>query len=298
MFFRSFRINHNLAAALLGALLVAVFGLAELMLPKEQAASAGLREETVSLPVAMYHHVLPVEARLNDYTISPEQLEQDLQYIQSCGYTTISAAELAAWAEGEGSLPPKPILLTFDDGYESVHEYAFPLLQKYGMKAVVSIIGKHTDLFSVSTDYKSVNWSHLTWDQCREMQQSGLVEIENHTYDMHDNISGKRYGIRIREGESLADYKQALLSDIGGLSDEIQQETGVRPIVFAYPFGALCRESKPILTEMGFRIILTCEEKVNALSPPEAGEPLVLRRFNRAHRFSTEEYYQKLGVTP
>lgn len=303
MVFRSFRLNYNLIAAVLGAALVAAFCIVELALPAARAVSAepASAEDTVALPVAMYHHILTTKSRLNDYTISPEEFEQDLQYIQKCGYTTISAAELLAWAEDGAPLPEKPILLTFDDGYESVHEYAFPLLQKYNMKAVVAIIGKHTDTFSVSEDYKSINWSHLTWDQCREMQQSGLVEIENHTYNMHDNTSGKRYGIRIRKGESEESYREALYGDIGALNDEIENEIGIRPTVFAYPFGALCKESKPILKDLGFRIILTCEEKVNKLSPPAgdgAAEPLVLRRFNRAHHYSTAAYFAKLGVTP
>lgn len=300
--FRSFKMNYNILAAVLGAALVAVFCIVELTFPFSKASPVGTTPQTASgengirLPVAMYHHILTKESRLNDYTISPAEFERDLQYIQACGYTPISAQELLDWAENGTALPEKPMMITFDDGYESFHEYAYPLLQKYQMKAIVSIIGKHTDTFSESQDYKSINWSHLTWEQCREMQASGLVEVENHTYNLHDNISGKRYGIRIQKGESEAEYQLAIEKDVGTLSQELQRELGTVPIVFAYPFGALCKESKPVLENLGFKIILTCEEKVNVLTEGNDG-PLVLRRFNRAHHYGTEEFYGKLGIT-
>ncbi len=296
-----FKINYNAVAALLGVLVVTICCIIELALPAVPTdAPAGQQassEEQLRLPVAMYHHMLTSASRLGDYVISPDQFEADLQYIQKCGYTTVSAAELIDWAENGADLPEKPILITFDDGFESVYQYAYPLLQKYQMKAVVSIIGKHTDLFSDPDEPRNVNWSHLSWDQCREMQQSGLVEIENHTYNMHENTSGKRYGIRIKGGESQKDYREALLGDVGALNEQIKEEIGVFPEVFAYPFGALCKQSRPILEEMGFKIILTCEEKVNVL-PSDPEGMLVLRRFNRAHSYSTYQFFQKMGVCP
>lgn len=295
-----FRINYNYVAAFLGLCLVAVFCCIELAAPRTLGAeSAALDGGAVALPVAMYHHVLTEPSRLGDYVISPEQFEEDLQYIQKCGYTTISAAELLDFTQNGTPLPEKPIMITFDDGYESVHEYAFPLLQKYGMKAVISVIGRYTDLFSDPNETRHINYSHCTWDQLREMQQSGVFEIGNHTYDSHvTGTNGKRFGIRIKKGESPDAYREYLYEDVGAFSQKIADEIGVSPSVFAYPFGALCNESKPLLTEMGFRVILTCEEKVNTFSPGME-EPVVVKRFNRAHRYSTYEYYcKKLGLQP
>ncbi|MCI8406090.1 MAG: polysaccharide deacetylase family protein [Oscillospiraceae bacterium] len=292
MFIRSWKLNYHLLAVLLGATLVAV----SCLFPSGAAPVSAPAQPELKLPVAMYHHILADSARWNDYTISPEQFEEDLRYIQSCGYTAISTGELLAWAEEGASLPPKPILITFDDGYESFHEYAYPLLQKYGMKAVVSIIGTHTDLFSQPQEYTSVAWSHLTWDQCREMQASGLVEVQNHTYDLHGNGSGERFGIRIRQGESVQEYQSALLEDVGGLNEKIRQELGSEPVAFAYPFGVFCPESGPVLEGLGFKLLFTCEEKVNILTQREL--PLILKRFNRPHSDSTRGYFKKLGVLP
>lgn len=295
-----FRINYNYVAAFLSLCVVAAFCMLELAAPRTLGAEAPVEDgNAVAVPVAMYHHVLDSTTRLGDYVISPAQFEEDLQYIQKCGYTTISAAELLDFTQNGTPLPEKPILITFDDGYEGVHEYAYPLLKKYGMKAVISVIGRYTDLFSNPDEPRHLNYSHCSWEQLREMQRSGVFEIGNHTYDMHENGSnGKRYGIRIKKSESAEEYRENLYDDVDAFNSEIEVEIGVRPTVFAYPFGALCKESKPLLTQMGFRMILTCEEKVNTFTPGME-EPIIVRRFNRAHRYSTYEFYtQKLGLQP
>ena len=89
-------------------------------------------QEGVDVPVAMYHHVLEEDSSLlGDYVISRQELESDLQWLQKAGYTPVSPDQLIAYAAGEGELPQNPILLTFDDGYESFFANAYPLLQKY-----------------------------------------------------------------------------------------------------------------------------------------------------------------------
>lgn len=291
------KINYNIVAFLLSIVFViAVFAVDYSISAgagsAEKTTAAQADEDVVDLPVLMYHHLSTSASRIGDYVISPEQFENDLKHIKQGGYQTITGKQLIAFLENGAALPPKPILITFDDGYESVYAYAFPLLKKYEMCAVMSIIGKHTDIFSNPDEPRGINYSHASWNQLREMQESGIFEIGNHSYDMHSNAKGKRFGIRINPGEGEADYRQALLKDIGELSDMFEKELGDRPDIFAYPFGALCKESKPILTELGFKLILTCEEKVNHLSP-NMSLPVSIKRFNRSGKYSAYEYFSK-----
>jgi peptidoglycan/xylan/chitin deacetylase (PgdA/CDA1 family) len=291
------KVNYNYVAAFFSLCLVLLFCLFE---PESTPAARADAEDgkKLALPVAMYHHILETPSKWGNYVISPAQFREDMEYLRACGYTTVTAKQVLDYADGQGDLPEKPILITFDDAYESVYAYAYPVLKEFGMKAVVSVIGRYTDLFSDPEETKHINYSHLNWEQLREMQESGVFEVGNHTYDMHwDGSSGKRYGIRKRYGESLEAYREALLGDVYALSEQMEKELGEKPVVFAYPFGALCEESRPILEEMGFRIILTCEEKVNQLSPGTK-DPIVLKRFNRPHRDSTAQYYKKLGIVP
>ena len=296
------KLNYKRIFCILLCMAVVIFSTAELISPSalrqnNVSATANINE-SVRLPVIMYHHILKAQNKLGDYVISPLQFEQDLKLIKEKGYQTVSTSQIIDFVEKGDSLPEKPILITFDDGYESVYEYAYPLLKKYNMKAVVAIIGKYTDMFSNPNETKHINYSHLSWNELNEMQESGLVEIANHSYDMHSSGTSSRYGIRIKKGESSTDYRSALEKDIAFLNDKISSELNTDTKVFAYPFGALCKESRPILHDFGFKIILTCEEKVNTLSvgkySDEKNKFIILKRFNRAHKYSSTSFFEKL----
>lgn len=298
------KVNYNYVAAFLSILVVAAFCAIELLAPasvradvqaKTKVASDTISNETIKLPVVMYHHFSTKPSSLGTYVLSPEQFEGDLQYIQKCGYTTISADEFLDYVKSGVPIPQKSIMLTIDDGNESVYTYVYPLLKKYKMKAVVSVIGIHTDIFSNPKERQSVVYGHLTWDQLREMQKSGLVEIGNHTYNMHESAKGKRYGVKKLKGETYEQYKNVLWKDVGKFNDEMEKELGIYPTIFAYPFGGYSEETLPILSEMGFRVIFSCEERVNRITPSTT-EPVILKRFNRAHKFSSGQFFKKLGV--
>lgn len=192
-----------------------VMALAALTAP----ARAGT-EESVSLPVIMYHHINPDKARSGDYVITPETLESDLKYLRDNGCTAISAGELAAWERGEGKLPDKPVMLTFDDAQESFREYALPLLEEYGMCAVVAVVGEYADEYTASGD-ENPAYAYMSWEAIGEIAASGRVEIASHTQAMH-NAKGARRGCAINPGESEADYAAALGSDLETVAESIE----------------------------------------------------------------------------
>ena len=82
-------------------------------------------------------------------------------------------------------------MLTFDDGYYNNYYYALPLLEKYNCKAVISPIASVSEKFTETKDI-SVTYGHITFDDIKEMSDSGYVEIQNHSYDMHSLKSRKR----------------------------------------------------------------------------------------------------------
>ena len=117
----------------------------------------------------MYHSVTTDSSRWNDYTISPEQLDADIQYFKSCGYIPMTATELAT-ANMADIDNRKILLLTFDDGYSNFYTEVFPILKKNDAKATMFLIGSYID-----------RYGYLTSDETYEMANSGLVEIGNHT---------------------------------------------------------------------------------------------------------------------
>ena len=133
-----------------------------------------------------------------------------------------------------------------------------------------------------------VNYAHVTWDEIAEMAQSGLVEIGNHTYDLHTLTDRK--GCRIKPGESEAAYRAMLTADVQTLQDRLTAVTGQAPAVFTFPYGNVCSQGCEVVEAMGFRVTLGCEEKVNIVTQGDPDCLKKLRRFNRAHGISSQSF--------
>jgi len=246
---------------------------------------------TRELPVIMYHSIL--KSRAGKFVVSPDTLTRDMEYIISLGYTTVFPSEILAFVSGEGSLPPKPILITFDDGYYNNMVYALPIFRQLGLKGVINIVGQYADK-AVAEGDNNPNYSHLTWDQMRELSNSGHFEIGNHTYDMHQQKG--RYGVTQKCGEDVDCYRRAITDDIGKLQQLLTERSGITPTVFAYPFGKYNSHTKQIIQDMGFRLILTCNEGVNTLTIGDTDSLLRLKRYNRPSGISTKAFFDKIHL--
>ena len=226
----------------------------------------------------MYHQVLKDESRSGKYIITPDELEGDLKYLSDNGYVSLLPSELARIRKNGEKLPEKTVVITFDDGYETGLYYVLPLLKKYGMKAVINIVGSYTDEYSeIDEEGKHLSYAYLTWSEIKELSDSGYVEIGNHTYNMHSNI-GERNGCAKKPGESEEEYRKALYDDISSLSDKLEKVTGVRPVSFAYPFGALSDGSAEVIEGIGTEVFMTCCELPCSMN--QNGR-IVINRYNR-----------------
>ena len=184
-------------------------------------------------------------------------------------------------------------MLTFDDGYYNNYYYAFPLLEEYDAKIVISPICRYTDEYSQAEDAHP-NYSHITWDNINEMIDSGRVEIQNHSYNMH-SYDGKRVGAKRMKGESDLDYEAAFTQDLTRAQERIRQMTGWTPTCFAYPFGAISDGTQTMLKTMGFQSSMTCESHTNQITrDPEC--LFGLGRYLRPGLQSTEAFFQKIGL--
>lgn len=241
----------------------------------QEASPAAAEAYSAQVPILMYHN-LAQEGSGND-TISVQRFEEHLAALQDAGYTTITFQDLLAYVEQGTELPEKPVLLTFDDGYESNYTLAYPLLQQYQMKATIFVIG-----VSMGKDtYKDTGQAmipHFTQEQAAEMEASGLVAIESHGYDIHE-VQGRdpepiRVGILPREDESEWDYAAFLQEDCQAMTDLL----GKTPGVLAYPYGYASELSEVVLHEMGIYATVTIEEKINTIVK---GLPQSLRQMGR-----------------
>lgn len=267
--------------------LTAVIGTARLS--SQHAVSAfNSGQQGVSLPIIMYHSVLKDAARQGKYVISPDVLAQDLDYLQSAGYQTVTVNDLLAYVQQGEPLPEKPVMITFDDGYYNNYVYAYPLLQQRGMRAIVSVIGSQTDAYTKSGQ-ENAYWSHLKLSHLLEM--TDVFEVQNHSWNLHEY--GERRGCLRRRGEDVQSYANFLKEDTEQTQTLLAEAGLPAPTCYTFPFGACSKESDKIIREMGFLCTLGCEERVNTVTR-DAECLYQMGRYNRPAGESTAQFMKKV----
>ena len=176
------------------------------------------------LPGILYHHVGPSEPDdPQAITVSPEQFERQIRWLARRGYTGIGASDWLRW-RGEGTrLPEKPIVITFDDAYADITEYALPILRRYGFGAVV---------FVVTGQLGGIN----SWDETRGCGNLRLMTAEQIRYWAGQGIE---FGAHSRTHADLTQLSASeLLAEVAGSKHDLSELLGSPVISFAYPYGA------------------------------------------------------------
>ena len=230
-------------------------------------AALSADEISTQVPILMYHHLS--EDVTNSEMVSPEQFEAQIRALSEAGYTGVSFDELQAYVLRGEPLPENPVVITFDDGYRSNYTLAYPILQKYGMKATIFAVG-----VSFGTDhYKDTDYAitpHFGAAEAAEMTASGLISIQSHTYDMHqwppyETGSAVRENILQLSSESEEAYVQALTEDFTRSRALLEDATG-RPVdVLAYPAGQYSTLAQVTLQSLGVHVTLSTNPGVNTV---------------------------------
>ena len=259
--------------------------------PDNRAISAS-GKESVSLPIIMYHQISRKNSNSGQYIISLEQLVSDLEYIKNQGYTTVTVKDLTDYVNGKANLPPKPVMLTFDDGHETAYTVLYPLLKERGMCAVVSVIGYLADLYTEIDDHNDT-YSYLTWDEIKELSDTPEIEIQNHSFNMHSVEKGGRRGIAPMKNETREDYFRAVNSDVGKMQIALMKKGEVKATAMVYPYGSHTELTLEVCKDLGFLCTLTCEERINTVTKYNTASLYNLGRYNRSGEISTEEFFKQ-----
>lgn len=184
------------------------------------------KNANVKIPILLYHDFVTTVPDSDpdnfNYINTPQSYEENIKVLLENGYTFISFQELNDANNGKISLPEKPILVTFDDGYASNYEYIFSILKKYNVKVSIFVV---TDKIGKEVDGKK----YLSWEQCKEMQDSGLVEIFSHS---KRHVFYDKLPVRQIRDDVIESYKI------------IEEKLGSKNLkVFAYPYGAYTKET-------------------------------------------------------
>ena len=254
--------------------------------------ASGAEDEGVRVPAIMYHHVLNDKALHGKYVVPTELFEADMKYLIEQGYTAVFISDLIDYVEGKKELPPKPILITFDDGYATVDDYVLPILQKYKVKAIVSIVGSYTDKYSADNINGHLSYNNLSWAQVKKLSDSGFVEIQNHSYDMH-GMCASRKGIKKNRGESEEEYKKSVTDDIMKNQQKIAEVCKKTPTCFTYPFGYITKQSDEFIKSIGVKATLSCRSGVSKIVKGNKDSLFHIKRYNRPFGEKSEDFFAK-----
>ena len=221
-----------------------------------------------NVPVLMYHHVHPAGGMI---AVTPEVFEQQIAGLARAGYTSLSAQQFADYLAG-GTVPEKSVLITFDDGYLNNWTYAHPVLQRYGMKAILFLItgwlgqgdvrpyeGQGLPVPHSPDHHESkrlvaagrTDEVMLRWSEVRAMLAAGTFEVHSHTHthtrwdkECGPDVAAKRQHI----AQELKDSRAALIHELGGVSDHL-----------CWPQGYFDDDYVQMAREAGFRHLYTTD---------------------------------------
>ena len=217
-----------------------------------------VRTHTVHVPVLMYHHIDRNVG--NDMIVSPERLEEQIAALAGDGWHSVSIQQLIDYVDHGTPLPEKPVLITFDDGYTSNLTLAAPILEKYGQRAVIYVIGINAGQEVYAHTGEPLSPPRFALEDAIPYIQSGVVELQSHTFDLHQRsdyaISG-RDGVLPIPGESKKVYMAAILEDARQQQELFSEKLGIPITSLAYPFGLCCDESEAVMKDLGIRVTHT-----------------------------------------
>ena len=197
-------------------------------------------EKNLQIPVFVYHDIVEDESQIEfDYMqTTAKQFEKQMTGLMKLGYKPISYEDLVAYKNGKKAIPKWSFLVTFDDGYTGVYKYAFKIAKKYNIPMTS---------FEISDTVGTTGY--YTWEQAKEMKESGLMSIYLHgyTHTQYDQETPER-----------------LLSDTNKAQEDLENHLEDNNIlkVFTYPYGLYTNEERNVLWQAGYVQNLT-DNRIN-----------------------------------
>lgn len=227
--------------------------------------------QMIGIPVLMYHHVNPVGSFIN---VKPTNFDRQMKFLKNLGYQTINTRDYLEIIKEKIKIPKKTVMITFDDGWLDNWLYAYPILKKYGLKAVIFIT---TSLITQnkkrSLDNNNLLFDHkdclekiktgksseimLSWDEIEEMENSGIIDIQSHshTHQRWDKIFN-----------NLEELKEFIFNDLKTSKDTIEKRLNKICHALCWPWGIYDENYINLAKEVGFNLCFTTEKGTNPIN--------------------------------
>ncbi|SDJ94311.1 polysaccharide deacetylase family protein [Streptomyces indicus] len=226
-----------------------------------------------AVPILMYHAVAHAPApATRDLSVAPDTFAEQMEVLAAGGFTPVTTARLAAaWREG-GPLPARPVLITFDDGYEGVHGHALPELARHGFTATVFVT---TGWLRGPYDTGGALDTMLDWQQVKALAHAGIeIGGHSHTHPQLDQLGEDALWFELRRSREI-----------------ITDETGTAPASFAYPYGYSDAGVRRLVRDAGYGQALAVG---NHLARRSQG-PYAIRRLTVDRTTGIEEFARSVA---
>jgi len=190
-------------------------------LPARPAARPSAQPHDGRVPVLMYHSFsCAATPAFRRFALPPERFRAHLEHMAAAGYSTYTFAQLVTAFAAGTTLPGRPVVITVDDGHKSVYTDMLPLVKKYQIPVT---------LFIYPSAISNASYA-MTWNQLREIKETGLFDFQSHTY-WHPNF--KKDKVRLRPAE----YESSVIMQLKKSKERLEKELNVRVNMLAWPFG-------------------------------------------------------------
>ncbi|MGE1152442.1 poly-beta-1,6-N-acetyl-D-glucosamine N-deacetylase PgaB [Pseudomonas kitaguniensis] len=229
-----------------------------------------------------YHDVADRDPDQAVVAVRTERLIDQLAWLRENGYQPVSVDQILAARSGGRELPPKAVMLSFDDGYSSFYTRVLPILRAYHWPAILAPVGYWIDTpLNQPVDFAGTPRARsdfLTWQQVREISNSGLVEIAAHTNASHTGIlanpqgnvepaaATRRYDAATGTYETEAQFQARMRADVAAISNKLRAVTGKAPRVWVWPYGAADGTALAVVGEQGYQMALTLDDGLDDLA--------------------------------
>lgn len=251
--------------------------------------------EGEALPILMYHHF--DETSTKGTVVSTAMFREQMAALRDAGYHAVNLHQVIAFVREGTPLPDKPVLITMDDGYTSNLTLAAPVLEELGMCATVFVIGINEGEELYAHSGEPIWQARFSYEEAAPWVDKGVIDVQSHTFDMHQLASygySGRDGVLRLEGESAADYRQAVLEDARQARERRGERVSTPLLALAYPFGYYDQKADALEKEAGYEVTITIDERINRLRTGDEGCLRMMGRFNMTDGVSGAELVKRL----
>jgi len=226
-------------------------------------------DQTAQTIIYCYHRLVD-KVRYPGTEITPAVFEAEMKELKDRGITVISLQDLLAWKRGEKNIPPRCAVISFDDGWKSQYEVAWPIMKKFGYTFTMFIYTEGVAGGSLG------GGQAITWEMLADMRDNG-IDIEAHSATHQDLREGHTImvaepgGKRTKKKLTGAEYEQWVQNEVVGCKQLLEQRLGIRVNCFAVPFGTYNEHVKEIARNAGYEAMFTVYgQPITYTSPMDA----------------------------